>query len=315
MLASRRSWWRIAAAIEDQSVRPIAPTRSTNKTPVRRRCSKRRDHNRSGVGTSPICAAPGEACRSRRTRSSTSTPARSWSGASRNASATTWPSTCSRTPSTEHGLPAVVHADSGPAMRSTRTQRPPHRSGRRSDTQPTTRQQRQPVLRIGVPHHEVPAELPRHLRRSPDRTRPGSATTCPGTTSTTATAASRCSLPTRSTTASWTHQWTSTRSRSTDLLQRPPRTIPRTARTQHPKPSSASTCPTKTTPTDSTQLDNARSGRNHSRGVESSHRTPEACTRSWVSRPRPNRRPRSTEGSRSTGRTSDGRPAVPRDVG
>ncbi|PRC58900.1 hypothetical protein C6A85_26160, partial [Mycobacterium sp. ITM-2017-0098] len=33
MLASRRSWWRVAAAIEDQSARPAAPTRSTNKTP------------------------------------------------------------------------------------------------------------------------------------------------------------------------------------------------------------------------------------------------------------------------------------------
>ncbi|ULN43377.1 DDE-type integrase/transposase/recombinase [Mycolicibacterium crocinum] len=33
MLASRRSWWRIAAAIDDQSARPVAPTRSTNKAP------------------------------------------------------------------------------------------------------------------------------------------------------------------------------------------------------------------------------------------------------------------------------------------
>lgn len=33
MLASRRSWWRIAAAIADQSARPVAPTRSTSKTP------------------------------------------------------------------------------------------------------------------------------------------------------------------------------------------------------------------------------------------------------------------------------------------
>ncbi|MFB9959450.1 DDE-type integrase/transposase/recombinase [Agromyces bracchium] len=33
MLGSRRSWWRIAAAIEDQSARPVAPTRRTAKTP------------------------------------------------------------------------------------------------------------------------------------------------------------------------------------------------------------------------------------------------------------------------------------------
>ena len=33
MLASRRSWWRVAADIEDQSTRPVAPTRRTSKTP------------------------------------------------------------------------------------------------------------------------------------------------------------------------------------------------------------------------------------------------------------------------------------------
>lgn len=33
MLASRRSWWRIAADIHDQSQRPVAPTRKGSKTP------------------------------------------------------------------------------------------------------------------------------------------------------------------------------------------------------------------------------------------------------------------------------------------
>lgn len=33
MLASRRSWWRIAADIADQSIRPVAPTRRGSKTP------------------------------------------------------------------------------------------------------------------------------------------------------------------------------------------------------------------------------------------------------------------------------------------
>lgn len=33
MLASRRSWWRIASGIVDQSARPVAPTRSTSTTP------------------------------------------------------------------------------------------------------------------------------------------------------------------------------------------------------------------------------------------------------------------------------------------
>ena len=119
MLAARRSWWRIAAAIDDQSVRPIAPTRSTNKTPR----------------VAPVLKATG--------------PQQIWS----------WDITDLRSPwrgvafkaysiidifsrkmvgwrveerecddlavamfdvaFAEHGLPAVVHADSGPAMRST----------------------------------------------------------------------------------------------------------------------------------------------------------------------------------------------------
>jgi putative transposase len=33
MLASRRSWWRIADTIVDQSARPVAPTRATNRAP------------------------------------------------------------------------------------------------------------------------------------------------------------------------------------------------------------------------------------------------------------------------------------------
>jgi putative transposase len=120
MLASRRSWWRIAATIADQSARPVAPTRSAgSKTPR----------------AAPVLKATG--------------PQQIWS----------WDITDLRTPwrgvafkaysiidiysrmivgwrveerecddlavqmfeaaLTAHGLPAVVHADSGPAMRST----------------------------------------------------------------------------------------------------------------------------------------------------------------------------------------------------
>jgi putative transposase len=120
MLASRRSWWRIAATIADQSTRPVAPTRSAgSKTPR----------------AAPVLKATG--------------PQQIWS----------WDITDLRTPwrgvafkaysiidiysrmivgwrveerecddlavqmfeaaLTAHGLPAVVHADSGPAMRST----------------------------------------------------------------------------------------------------------------------------------------------------------------------------------------------------
>jgi putative transposase len=119
MLASRRSWWRIAAAITDQSARPVAPTWSTSTTPR----------------SAPVLKATG--------------PQQIWS----------WDITDLRTPwrgvafkaysiidiysrmivgwrveerecddlavemftdaFARHGLPAVVHADSGPAMRST----------------------------------------------------------------------------------------------------------------------------------------------------------------------------------------------------
>lgn len=118
MRASRRSWWRIAAAITDQSARPVAPTRSASRTPR----------------IAPVLKATG--------------PQQIWS----------WDITDLRTPwrgvafkaysvidiysrkivgwrveerecddlavdmfeaaFAGHGLPAVVHADSGPAMRS-----------------------------------------------------------------------------------------------------------------------------------------------------------------------------------------------------
>lgn len=119
MLASRRSWWRIAAAIEDQSARPVMPRRPGTTTPR----------------TAPVLKATG--------------PQQVWS----------WDITDLRSPwrgvafkaysiidiysrlivgwrveerecddlakqmfedaFAEHGLPRFVHADSGPAMRST----------------------------------------------------------------------------------------------------------------------------------------------------------------------------------------------------
>lgn len=119
MLASRRSWWRVAAGIEDQSARPLAPTRRAGNTPRE----------------APVLTATG--------------PGQVWS----------WDITDLRSPwrgmafkaysiidiysrklvgcrvedrevdqlavdmftdaFAEHGIPDVVHADSGPAMRST----------------------------------------------------------------------------------------------------------------------------------------------------------------------------------------------------
>ena len=121
MLASRRSWWRIAAEIEDQSARPVAPTR--------------RSHNDRTPRAAPVLEATG--------------PGQVWS----------WDITDLRTPWRgaafkaysvidifsrklvacrveerevdhlavemfedafgRHGIPDAVHADSGPAMRST----------------------------------------------------------------------------------------------------------------------------------------------------------------------------------------------------
>lgn len=120
MLASRRSWWRIAAEIEDQSARPVAPTRRGNSDRTPR--------------TAPVLEATG--------------PGQVWS----------WDITDLRTPwrgvafkaysiidifsrklvacrveerevddlavdmfqdaFRRHGTPDAVHADSGPAMRS-----------------------------------------------------------------------------------------------------------------------------------------------------------------------------------------------------
>jgi putative transposase len=119
MLASRRSWWRIAGAITDQSARPIAPTHSTSRTPR----------------AAPVLKATGP----QQIWSWDITDLRSpWRGVSFKAYSIIdiysrkivgW-----RVEEREcddlavdmfqaafagHGLPAVVHADSGPAMRST----------------------------------------------------------------------------------------------------------------------------------------------------------------------------------------------------
>ncbi len=129
MLASRRSWWRIAADIIDQSARPVVPTRRSTTTPR----------------MAPVLVATG--------------PGQVWS----------WDITDLRSPwrgiafkaysiidifsrklvgcrvedrevdtlavemfqdaFAEHGLPQFVHADSGPAMRSTMLKDLLHDSG------------------------------------------------------------------------------------------------------------------------------------------------------------------------------------------
>lgn len=119
MLASQRSWWRIAAGIEDQSARPVAPTRSTSRSPRQ----------------APVLKATGP----QQIWSWDITELRSpWRGVTFKAYSIIdiysrkivgWrveERECDDLAVTmftdafcEHGPPAVVHADSGPAMRST----------------------------------------------------------------------------------------------------------------------------------------------------------------------------------------------------
>jgi putative transposase len=119
MLASRRSWWRIAGAITDQSVRPVCPTRSASPTPR----------------IAPVLKATGP----QQIWSWDITDLRSpWRGVAFKAYSIIdiysrkivgWrvqQRECDdlavemfETAFAGHGLPAVVHADSGPTMRST----------------------------------------------------------------------------------------------------------------------------------------------------------------------------------------------------
>jgi putative transposase len=119
MLASRRSWWRIAAAVEDHSARPVPPTRASGRAPR----------------PAPVLKATGP----QQIWSWDITDLRSpWRGVAFKAYSIIdiysrkivgWrveERECDDlavemfdTAFTCHGRPAVVHADSGPAMRST----------------------------------------------------------------------------------------------------------------------------------------------------------------------------------------------------
>lgn len=118
MLASRRSWWRIADTIADQSARPVCPTRAKNKAPR----------------SAPVLKATGP----QQIWSWDITDLRSpWRGVAFKAYSIIdiysgkivgWrveERECDdlavemfETAFADHGTPTVVHADSGPAMRS-----------------------------------------------------------------------------------------------------------------------------------------------------------------------------------------------------
>ena len=119
MLASRRSWWRVAAAIEDQSARPVAPTRSTSKTPRQAPVLKATGPQQIWSWDITDLRSPwrGVAFKAYSVLDIYSRKIVGWRVEERE---------CDdlavdmfEAAFAEHGLPAVVHADSGPAMRST----------------------------------------------------------------------------------------------------------------------------------------------------------------------------------------------------
>ncbi len=119
MLASRRSWWRIAAAIEDQSARPVAPTRSTSKTPRQATVLKATGPQQIWSWDITDLRSPwrGVAFKAYSILDIYSRKIVGWRVEERE---------CDdlavdmfEAAFAGHGLPAVVHADSGPAMRST----------------------------------------------------------------------------------------------------------------------------------------------------------------------------------------------------
>jgi putative transposase len=119
MLASRRSWWRIGAAIIDQSIRPVAPTRSTNRAPRPMPVLKATGPQQIWSWDITDLRSPwrGVAFKAYSILDIYSRKIVGWRVEERE---------CDdlavdmfQTAFTRHGLPAVVHADSGPAMRST----------------------------------------------------------------------------------------------------------------------------------------------------------------------------------------------------
>ncbi|BBZ20682.1 DDE-type integrase/transposase/recombinase [Mycolicibacterium gadium] len=119
MLASRRSWWRIAAAIVDQSARPICPTRSTNKIPRPAPVLKATGPQQIWSWDITDLRTPwrGVAFKAYSIIDIFSRKIVGWRVEQRESDDLA--TQMFQTAITTHGSPAVVHADSGPAMRST----------------------------------------------------------------------------------------------------------------------------------------------------------------------------------------------------
>jgi putative transposase len=119
MLASRRSWWRIAAAIIDQSARPVAPTRSAGTTPRSMPVLKVTGPQQIWSWDITDLRSPwrGVAFKAYSVIDIYSRKIVGWRVEERECddlAVQMFQATFAG-----HGLPAVVHADSGPAMRST----------------------------------------------------------------------------------------------------------------------------------------------------------------------------------------------------
>jgi transposase InsO family protein len=118
MLASRRSWWRIAADLPDQSLRPVAPTRRGSKTP-----REVPVHEATGPGqvwswdiTDLRSPWRGKAFKAYSIIDIYSRKIVGWRVEERESDDLAVD--MFQHAFTEHGTPRAVHADSGPAMRS-----------------------------------------------------------------------------------------------------------------------------------------------------------------------------------------------------
>ncbi len=118
MLASRRSWWRIAAAIEDQSARPAAPTRSTSTAPRQVPVLKATAPQQIWSWDITDLRSPwrGVAFKAYSVIDIYSRKIVGWRVEERECDDLAVQMFTEAFD--DHGLPAVLHADSGPAMRS-----------------------------------------------------------------------------------------------------------------------------------------------------------------------------------------------------
>jgi putative transposase len=119
MLASRRSWWRIAAAIIDQSARPVVPTRSVSTTPRPIPVLKATGPQQIWSWDITDLRSPwrGVAFKAYSVIDIYSRKIMGWRVEERECDDLA--KEMFEAAFAGHGLPAVVHADSGPAMRST----------------------------------------------------------------------------------------------------------------------------------------------------------------------------------------------------